>query len=126
MVRANIRDLRVEERRAILALAAEFQSDTQRHQLLVDLSNCTVEEKVPDGSLLAFHIPGYERPAGHKQGPYRGKDRFPVEGAMKDADGAEMSVSLFADANDRIYEFELDKYAVASVIKPDWSTFRLK
>jgi hypothetical protein len=87
---------------------------------------CSVEERVPDGSLLAFNIPGYERPAGHKQSPYRGKDRFPVEGLMKDADDAEIFVYLFADVHSRVYELELDKQGVGSVIKPDWSTFRVK
>ena len=121
-----MRALTNEERHAILGLAAEFASDVQRGQLLADLSGCTVHEKVPDGSLLAFEIPGYERPGGHKQGPYRGKGGFPVEGVMKDVDGAEISVYLFGDANDRVYEFELDKHAIAPIIRPDWSTFKVK
>jgi hypothetical protein len=116
------------ERHAILALAAEFNSDDERDQLLADLVNCSVKETAPDGSLLEFVIPGYVRPAGHALRAYRGKDKFPVEGTMKDADGAEMSVHLFADRYSRVYEFELDKHAHATspVIKPDWSTFRVR
>jgi hypothetical protein len=44
------------ERHAILALAEEFNSDEERDQLLADLVNCSVEETVPDGSLLEFSI----------------------------------------------------------------------
>lgn len=121
-----VRALSVEERRAVMMLAAAIKSDGERDQLLADLDNCTVEERTPNGSLLSFDIFGYQRPPGHKQGPYRGNDHFPVEGTMKDADGAEMSVYLFSDINNRVYELELDKHAVGSVTKPDWSTFRLK
>jgi hypothetical protein len=114
------------ERTAIKALAAEFISDEERRRLLADLDNSAVEEKVPDGSLLSFSIPGYHRPSGHRQAAFRGKDGFPVEGVMKDADGAEISVYLFADPLGRIYEFELDRHAAGSVINPDWSTFRVR
>lgn len=121
-----MRGLTEVERQAIVTLAAEFTSGKERDQLLLDISNCTVEERAPDRSLLSFNISGYERPAGHKQSSYRGKDGFPVEGSMKDADGAEMSVYLFADMNSRIYELEFDKHATDAVIKPDWSTFRIR
>jgi hypothetical protein len=121
-----MRALRDEERRAILALAGEFKSNAERDQLLADLDSCTIQERTPDGSVLTFSIRGYERPAGHRQGPYSGKDEFPVEGVMKDVDGAEMSVYLFADASGRVYELELDKHAVESVVKPDWSTFKVR
>jgi hypothetical protein len=121
-----MRALTGSERNAIKALAAEFMSDEERMQLLADLDNCAVEEKTPDGSLLCFSILCYHRPSGHRQAAFRGKDGFPVEGAMKDADGAEMSVYLFADPLGRIYEFELDRHAAGSVINPDWSTFRVR
>ncbi|SRR5581483_572261 len=121
-----MRGLTEEERQAIVTLAAELKSDQEREQLMVDITHCAVEERTPDGSLLTFIIPGYERPAGHKQSSYRGKNGFPVEGSMRDADDAEMSVYLFADGNRRIYEFELHKHAIGEVIKPDWSTFRAR
>jgi len=121
-----MRTLTDSERNAILALAAEFKSDVERNQLLADLDHCTVEEKVPDGSLLVFNIPGYSRPPGHKQGLYRAKDGFRAEGSVKDADGAEMDVLLFADQNNRVYELEIVKHLPDSVGKADWSTFKVK
>lgn len=121
-----MRTLTDAERHAIEELAAEFGSDEERNQLLSDLNHCAVQGKTPDGSVLVFEISGYERPPGHRQGAYHGKDGFPVEGVMKDADGAEMSAYLYADVHGRIYEFELDRHAVGSVIAPDWSTFTVR
>jgi len=121
-----MRALTDSERHAILALAAEFKSDVERNQLLADLDHCAVEEKVPDGSLLVFNISGYSRPPGHKQSLYRARDGFPAEGSVKDADGAEMDVLLFADQNNRVYELEIVKHLPSSVVKADWSTFKVK
>lgn len=121
-----MRALTEPERHAILALAAELGSDEERQQLLTDLIGCSVEERVPDGSLLEFSIAGYPRPVGHGQHAYRGKDKFPVEGVMQDADGAEISVYLFADIHNRLYELELDRHAEGSVVKARWDTFKVR
>jgi len=121
-----MRKLTNEERRVVLMLAAEIKSDDERHQLLADLDHCMVEATVPDGSILRFEIEGYQRPPGHGRGQYCGKNAFEVAGAVKDSDGSDMEVMLLADANHRIWEFEIVRYDVGPVINPDWNTFRVK
>lgn len=114
------------ERKVILELSKEIKSGKERDQLLLDLANCAVEEAVSDGSRLMFYIDGYQRPTYRGQHAFRGKDGFPVEGTMKDIDGADMDVNLFADQNNRLLEFELDKHAIESVIQPVWNTFKVR
>lgn len=121
-----MRPLNLLERKAIFALANEVGKTDEREQLLWDLDHCLVEEASPDGSRVVFHIEGYHRPTYEGQDAFRGKDQFPVEGFVKDADGVEMDVSLYADQNDRVLEFELVKHAVDPIIEPDWSSFKLK
>lgn len=121
-----MRALNDSERHVILALAGELKVAEERDQLLEDLENCEVDEATTDGSRLEFFIPQYKRPVGHRQGAYRAKDGFPVEGVVNDADGAEIDVSLFGDANNRLYELELVKLIGGPVIKPDWRTFKVK
>jgi hypothetical protein len=74
------------ERNTIVALAEEAGSDKERDKLLLDIQNCTVGDMVSDGSMLKFHIAGYERPPFRGQDTFRGKDRFPVEASITDAD----------------------------------------
>jgi Domain of unknown function (DUF6984) len=121
-----VRALTTEERQVILLLAAEFNSDEERKQLLTDLDNCSVQETVPDGSMLAFDIADYRRPAESGRWQYRGKDGFPVEGVVKDTDGAEMEVMLLADTKHRVCELEIVRYHPGAVIKPDWRTFKVR
>ena len=121
-----MRTLTNEERRVIQTLAAEFKSGEERYQLLADLDHCAVEEKVADGSILRFDIDGYQRPPGHGRGQYRGKRGSDVAGVVKDTDGAEMEVMLLADANHRIWEFEIVRYHPGAVIQPNWNTFKVK
>jgi hypothetical protein len=121
-----MRKLTTMERSVILALTEAVGSEGGRNQLLLDMQNCMVEDMVPDGSMLRFHIGGYERPPQLERNTFRGKDRFPVEGAITDADGGEMDVLIFSDQNSRVLELELVKHAGGPVEGPDWSSFRLK
>jgi hypothetical protein len=121
-----MRDLTTEERRVILMLAAKFGSDEERAQLLADLDRCSVKETVSDGSMLVFDIADYQRPLEHGRWQYRQKDGFIVDGVVKDADRSDMDVILLADLNHRIWEFEIVRHGFGSVIKPDWSTFKVK
>lgn len=114
------------ERRVVLAMANEVGSDTERAQLLSDLDHCVVEDVLSDGTRLMFHIDGYQRPPYRGQDTFRGKDRFPVEGILRDADGADMEVALYSDQNDRVLEFELVKQSADPVCGPDWHSFKLK
>lgn len=114
------------EREVVLQLAARIASDAERNQLIADLDHCTVEATVPDGSILRVAIEHYQRPSGHGRGLYRAKDDSEVTGVVKDADGAEMEVLLLADANHRLWDIEIVRYHPGSLLKPDWSTFRIK
>jgi len=121
-----MRGLTEAERRVIMLLAAQFKSEIEREQLLADLDHCSVQETVADGSILAFDVAGYQRPPEHGRWQYRGKGGFVVDGLVKDADGTEMEVMLLADANHRIWEFEIVRYHPGPVIKPDWSSFKVR
>lgn len=121
-----MRRLTALESKALFRMANEVGKDDERDQLMDDLGHCLVQEESPDGSRVIFHIEGYRRPPYHGQDSFRGKDQFPVEGVIKDADGVEMDVALYADENNRLLEFELVKHAVDQIIDPDWGSFRLK
>lgn len=121
-----MRKLNPKEKGIALAMANAVGSDIVRNQLLQDIQNCTVEDLVADGSMLRFHINGYARPPFQGQDTFRGADRFPVEGSIKDADGAEMDVLIFCDQNDRILEFEFVKHTGGTVMGPNWESFQLK
>jgi hypothetical protein len=122
----SMRALSDDERRVILLLAEEFKSDKERLQLLSDLGCSEVYPTIPDGSILRFDINGYSRPSGHGRGSYYSKNGGEASGSVKDADGADMEVLLLADANQRVFELEVVRYHPGAVIKPDWSTFRVK
>lgn len=122
----EMRALTAHELASVLALANAIGSDKERNQLLQDLKSCEVEEAAPDGSRLVFHIRGYRRPPYRGQDTFRGRDSFPVEGAVVDADGGEMDVLIFSDQNGRVLELELVKHMVGSVLGPDWTSFKVK
>ena len=44
---------------------------------------------------------------------------------MVDADGADITVSLYADENGRLYELELLRWDPGEIIDPDWKTLTL-
>lgn len=113
-----MRELTPQERQAIQSLVQGMQPN-QRDQLLRDIDSCRVEEATPDGSRLVFHIAGYDRPPYHGQHPYQ------VEGTMMDNDGAEISVLLHADENDRVLELEFIKWGEEQIVAPDWKTFQV-
>ncbi|WP_199097667.1 hypothetical protein [Dyella sp. ASV21] len=114
------------EHEAISALANQIGPDDQRGQLLQDLKHCVVDDALSDGSMLKFFIEGYDRPPYRGQDTFRGKDGFPVEGVIKDADGGEMDVLLFSDQNKRVLELELVKHDGSPVLGPDWHSFSLR
>jgi hypothetical protein len=120
-----MRELTRGEYRAVLAFAGCIGSDEEREYLLNDLPNCMVEGANHDGSILRFHIDGYQRPPHRGQDIYRGRDRFPVQGTVIDADGAEIDVLLFV-VHGRVYELELVKQSASGLVAPDWTSFRVK
>lgn len=114
-----MRKLTEDEYRALVQFAQRLDT-RQKDQLLADLKDCLVHEETVNGSRLIFHIPHYQRPI------YHGQHTYPVEGAMNDCDGKEISVLLHADENDRILEMELIKWDTenSQALKPDWTTLR--
>jgi hypothetical protein len=113
-----IRPLSSHERELIERIARQL-GGSEGDQLLADLRNARALPATADDSRILFEISGYDRPAYRGQHPYR------VEGRMLDRDGAEVTVLLHADANDRLLELELIRWAVGSLISPDWESLKL-
>jgi uncharacterized protein DUF6984 len=107
------------QERAIIDRFAERLDERQRRQLLEDAAVATAETINDDGSIIRFHLVGYEHP------PHRGQHAFPVEGTVLDADGASVSVLLHQDENDRLYELEFVRYDDGDLIEPKWETLKL-
>jgi hypothetical protein len=106
------------EQTIVEAIARAVPSDLGEG-ILRDLPKSQVEEANRDGSRLIFWIEGYERPKD------RGQHPFPIEGSMKDGDGADLHVLLHADQNERLYELEFVRWVGGPVVGPDWSSFQL-
>ena len=105
--------------RELIGQFADRVDNEQREQLLQDASRAMAETVADDGSIIRFHIAGYERP------PYRGQHPLPVEGTVQDADGASVLVLLHQDENDRLYELELVRNDGGDLIDPKWETLTL-
>lgn len=93
--------------------------ERRRAALLADLSQADIEDRNGLGSILGFKLPG------HAPVHFRGK-LLPVEGAVDDADGEGVEVLLFVDAQGRLSELELVRYATGDLKGPNWTTFRLR
>jgi hypothetical protein len=120
-----IRPLTDAEKRATMMLASAIASPEEREQTVEDACHCKVDDLLRDGSRLIFHIEGYQRPPYRGQDTFRGKDGFPVEGAVLDKEGNAIDVTLYSDQNNRLLELELIKLT-SHVGNPDWETFHLK
>jgi hypothetical protein len=96
---------------------AAWMNAEARDKLLSDLAIAQVEAELANGELIKFHLEGHEHPRG-------GQHLYPVEGEMRDADGSPMSVLLFADPVDRLYELEYLRWGDGPMQNPDWSTLR--
>jgi hypothetical protein len=105
--------------RELIDRFADRMDEPLRRRLLEDAAVATAETVNDDGSIVRFHLQGYERPA------YRGQHVFPVEGTVQDADGASVSVLLHQDENDRLYELELVRYDEGDLIEPKWETLKV-
>lgn len=114
----DMRPLTSQERTLVIRLAEKLD-DVTRRQLLRDLNAAEAEDVVTDRSRVIFQLRDYQPP------PYRGQHPFPVDGTLLDADGATLSVVLYADENERLFELELIRGAEGDVIDPDWSTLKV-
>ena len=113
-----MRHLTATEHGLVAALVAKLD-EAMRLRVLQDLESSFVEDDLPDKSRLVFHIRGYERPV------YKGQHAFPVDGTLRDSDGAELSVALYADENGRLLELEVIRHDGSDVIRPDLSTLQI-
>ena len=113
-----MRPLNLIERNLINRFAEKLTGGS-RAQLIDDLTKAAVESATDDGSRVMFEISGYERP------PYKGQHAFEVEGRLVDADGTDITVSLYADEIDQLYELELVRWDPWKIIDPDWKTLTL-
>jgi hypothetical protein len=116
-----VRQLTEGEKKAISRIA-ERLSEKQRTQLTNDLTKAMVvsESRTDDGgSHIVFEIAGYQRPS------YEGQRPFHVEGKVKDKDGADITVLLHADQNERLLELELIRWGNERIISADWNSLEL-
>jgi hypothetical protein len=107
------------QERQIIDRFAERLDGPQQRQLLEDAAGATAEIINDDGSIIRFHLQGYEHP------PYRGQHAVPVEGIVQDADGASVSVLLHQDENNRLYELEFVRYDDGDLLELKWETLKL-
>lgn len=112
-----IRALTDDEKSFIRGVAARLDSDACK-RLMNDLSLAQVEAELADGELICFCLDGYEHPHRGGQGLY------PVEGEVRDADGSLISLLLFADPADRLYELEYLRWGDGPLQRPNWSTLK--
>lgn len=100
----------------LIAGVAQRLDEKRAVQLLADAEVASAEEVVPDASRVIFGISGYQRPI------YRGQHSFGIDAKMCDVDGAELSVCLYADENDRLLELEIIRWDSRDLQNPQWST----
>lgn len=114
----KVRPLTVGERAALVQLA-ERLPHIEKEGLLRDLEGCFVSPQTEDGSRLLFELQGYARPE------YKGQHAYSIEGTVKDSDGAQMTVCIYAGHDDRLLELELIKWGEAAIFQPNWETFEV-
>ncbi|WP_414696650.1 DUF6984 family protein [Paraburkholderia sp.] len=113
-----IRELTEHERDFVRGIASRLAPE-DKDRLLSDLENARAEPTLEDGSLILFHIEGYQRPN------HIGQHTFPFEGRVHDADGAEVCVLLFADPGNRLLELEFLRWSDGGLQGPDWTTLEI-
>lgn len=112
------RNLTQPERNALLQFSSGIH-ESQREQFICDLENCKVEEHGVNGSRLIFELAGYSRP------PYRGQHSYLVEGKILDQDGVDVSVWIYADENERLFELEFVKWSDVPIKGLNWNSFHI-
>lgn len=113
-----MRPLTKEERQLLDRLVDRLDDET-RQRVTADIGAAQAEVVCKDGSRLLFHLKGYARP------PYKGQRPLPVDASVIDADGEHVSIVLYVDENNRLYELELVKFGDADLIAPNWSTLQI-
>jgi hypothetical protein len=119
----SMRSLTKEELMLIKLFSEKLDKD-QKAQLLTDVKKACAEVVTEDGgTIIYFHIDGYQRPE------YRGQHVI-AEGTIKDFGNIPVTILLHADPNNRLYELEFIRWDEAraqdsKIIKLDWSTLTI-
>ncbi|MBW9108008.1 DUF6984 family protein [Paraburkholderia phenoliruptrix] len=108
-----------ENERTFVRLIASRLAPEESEKLLSDLASARAEPQLEDGSLILFHIDGYERSTAI------GQHTFPFEGRLADADGEPVSVLLFADPANRLLELEFIRWADGQLQGPNWASLQI-
>jgi hypothetical protein len=115
----QVRSLSVQELAALRRLVHELPAE-DRSRAMVDLESSEVKSMAEDDSRLQFQIAGYVRPS------YRGQHAYPVEAVVTDEDGAQVTVCLYADHQDRLLELELIKWGDTPLKRVRWETLEIR
>lgn len=108
-----------EEEKKLISVFASQMSGAERDQLKEDIKELAAKEATLDGSRVIFEIAGYHRP------PYEGQHSFGVEGRMRDRDGIEITIVLYADQNNRLLELEFIRWDLHDLIDPIWESLKI-
>ncbi|MFM0741287.1 hypothetical protein PQQ51_28970 [Paraburkholderia xenovorans] len=108
-----------EGEKAFIRNVAERLAPIDGARLTNDLENVRAESTLPDGSLILFHLEGYQRPKE------RGQHTYPYEGTLRDADGTVVDVLLFADPADRLFQLEFLRWGDGPLQEPDWTKLKI-
>jgi hypothetical protein len=111
-----IRPLTDDEIFFIKGVADRLESQA-REKLMGDLAIAQVETELADGELIGFHLDRHEHPLG-------GQHLYPVEGEVNDADGSRITLLLFANPADRLYQLEYLRWGNGLMQQPNWATLR--
>ena len=107
----------IEERILIERYAANLP-EKEALQLLSDLNSSTIQDSSTNCRRM-FDIAGYVRPLNG------GQHAFNVEGKVLDKDGADVSVVLYADKNNRLLELEFIRWDGEKVVGLQWNTLQI-
>jgi hypothetical protein len=117
-----MRKLTRPESSVVRTLGSLIADDELRSQCLLDIDEVEVTDEAPDGSRLLFHLPNVQLQAYRGQDSFRGRDGFPVEGKLLDADGERIDV-YFYHVDGRMFELELLRPDGQPVLNPNWTSF---
>lgn len=105
--------------RHIIEEIAKALPEPSRAALFADLLGATVVNADTDDTRLCFELAGYTRPR------YQGQHTYGVEGRILDEDGAEVSIILYSDENDRLLELELIRWDGRAIKQLNVDTLKL-
>jgi hypothetical protein len=98
---------------------ADRLSVDQRTRLLDDLAIAVVQDANQDETILTFDLPG------HTWSPAEGQAPYPVEGQLRDANGAKVTIVLYSDGAGRLCQLEYIRWGDDPPAPLNWETLEL-